>query len=162
MAKPHLFKKYQRVELRIEDLAFEGKGIARISTEEGQYVVFVPNTIPGQLVQAKMQKVKARYAEGKLLKVLENSPEEVEVSYHRIPGAPYISLPVERQHYYKRKTTVELFSRIGKLKESEALLDEFIPSPIQYHYRNKMEYSFAAVVYDPQHNGNDRRLFTGF
>jgi len=36
-------KKNQVLELKIEDYAFGGKGIARIKSEEGSFVVFVPN-----------------------------------------------------------------------------------------------------------------------
>ncbi|MEM9159714.1 MAG: 23S rRNA (uracil(1939)-C(5))-methyltransferase RlmD [Verrucomicrobiota bacterium] len=148
MSKPKLFHRYQRVELEIHDLAFEGKGISRLETEEGQFIVFVPNTIPGQKVLVKMVKVKRSFAEAKLLQVPQTSEKEVPVEYHPIPGAPYITLPIERQHSYKRQTTIELFARIGKIGNSEELLDAFIPSPSNFHYRNKMEYSFSAVVYD--------------
>jgi len=146
MASNKLFHRGQRTELEIHDMAFEGKGISRIDTEKGQYIVFVPNTIPGQKVWVKMVKVKSSFAEAKMLKVLDKSPQEVEAPYFPIPGAPYISLPVERQHHYKKSTSIELFRRIGKVKNSEELLDEFISSPKTFHYRNKMEYSFAAVV----------------
>ena len=43
-------KRGQILELKIEDYAFGGKGIARIRSEEGEFVVFIPNTIPGQTV----------------------------------------------------------------------------------------------------------------
>ena len=48
-------KKNQVLELKIEDYAFGGKGIARIKSEEGSFVVFVPNTLPGQLVKAQIK-----------------------------------------------------------------------------------------------------------
>ena len=88
MSQQRLFHRYQRVELTIDDLAFEGKGIAKIQTEKGQFVVFVPNTIPGQRVLVKITKAKNSYAESKLLKVLEKSPVETENPFHPIPGAP--------------------------------------------------------------------------
>lgn len=148
MSSNRLFKKYQITEFKIDDMAFEGKGISRIPTESGDYIVFTPNTIPGQTVKAKIVKAKANYAEAKLLRVLEKSELETPIVYHPIPGAPYITLPIDVQRDYKRKTTIELFRRIGKVENAEALLDEFIPSPNDFHYRNKMEYSFSSVVYD--------------
>lgn len=158
MTQKRPFNRNQRAELTIHDLAFEGKGISRVETAEGKYVVFVPNTIPGQQVLVRMVKVKKSFAEAKLLKVLEHSHEEVETPYDPIPGAPYITLPMERQHFYKRKTSIELFKRIGQVEKSAELLDEFIPSPSNFHYRNKMEYSFSAVEYLP---GEDREV-SGF
>ena len=148
MSASRPFKRFDIAELRIVDMAFEGKGIARIATEKGDYIVFVPNTIPGQLVEAKIVKSKARFAEAKLLKVKELSDKEVSSPYHPIPGAPYITLPVAEQHSYKLRTSMELFRRIGKLEQVEDLFDELISSPNAFHYRNKMEYSFSAVAYD--------------
>ena len=88
-------KKNQVLELKIEDYAFGGKGIARIRSEEGTFVVFVPNTLPGQLVKAQVNKSSKNYAECKLIDVLEPSENEVEVPFQDIPGAPYIQLPIE-------------------------------------------------------------------
>ncbi len=162
MANSKPFHRYQRVELRIHDLAFEGKGISRVETGQGKYVVFVPNTIPGQLVKVKMIKVKGSFAEAKLLKVIEKSELEQETSFYPIPGAPYITLPIEKQHFYKQKTSIELFRRIGKVEKSEELLDEFIASPKDFHYRNKMEYSFSAVVSEPGSNDEKDGFALGF
>lgn len=141
-------KKNQVLELKIEDYAFGGKGIARIHSEEGSFVVFVPNTLPGQLVKAQISKSSKNYAEAKLIDVLEPSEDEVEVPFQDIPGAPYIQLPIDLQHQYKKESTLSLFKRIGKVENIEDLFDEFITSPNVFHYRNKMEYGFSAIGYD--------------
>jgi 23S rRNA (uracil1939-C5)-methyltransferase len=152
-------KKNQILELRIEDYAFGGKGIARIKTEDGSFVVFVPNTLPGQLVKAQIQKSSKKYAEAKLIDVLEASENEVEVPFQDIPGAPYIQLPIELQHQYKKESTLSLFKRIGKVENIEDLFDELIASPNVFHYRNKMEYGFSAIGYD-RINKTDKDEFT--
>ena len=141
-------KKNQVLELKIEDYAFGGKGIARIKSEEGSFVVFVPNTLPGQLVKAQIQKSSKKYAEAKLIDVLESSKDEIEVPFQDIPGAPYIQLPIELQHQYKKESTLSLFERIGKVDNIKDLFDTFITSPNVFHYRNKMEYGFSAIGYD--------------
>ena len=152
-------KKNQVLELKIEDYAFGGKGIARIKSEEGSFVVFVPNTLPGQLVKAQINKTSKNYAEAKLIDVLQPSEDEVEVPYQDIPGAPYIQLPIELQHQYKKESTLSLFKRIGKVENIEDLFDEFIASPNVFHYRNKMEYGFSAIGYD-RVNKTDKDEFT--
>jgi len=141
-------KKNQVLELKIEDYAFGGKGIARIKSEEGSFVVFVPNTLPGQLVKAQIKKSSKKYAEAKLIDVLESSKDEIEVPFQDIPGAPYIQLPIELQHQYKKESTLSLFERIGKVDNIKDLFDTFITSPNVFHYRNKMEYGFSAIGYD--------------
>jgi 23S rRNA (uracil1939-C5)-methyltransferase len=152
-------KKNQVLELKIEDYAFGGKGIARIKSEEGSFVIFVPNTLPGQLVKAQINKSSKNYAEAKLIDVLQPSDDEVEVPFQDIPGAPYIQLPIHLQHQYKKESTLSLFKRIGKVENIEDLFDEFIASPNVFHYRNKMEYGFSAIGYD-RINKTDKDEFT--
>ena len=141
-------KRNEVLELKIEDYAFGGKGIARIHSDEGSFVVFVPNTLPRQLVKAQIKKTSKKYAEAKLIDVLESSPDEVDVPFQDIPGAPYIQLPIDLQHQYKKESTLSLFKRIGKVEHIEDLFDKFITSPNVFHYRNKMEYGFSAIGYD--------------
>jgi len=152
-------RKNQVLELRIEDYAFGGKGIARIKSEEGSFVVFVPNTLPGQLVKAQISKSSKKYAAAKLIDVLEASKDEVALPFQDIPGAPYIQLPIELQHQYKKESTLSLFKRIGKVENVDDLFDEFISSPNVFHYRNKMEYGFSAIGYD-RVNKTDADFFT--
>ena len=51
-------KKRQEIEIKIEKLAFGGKGIGYIN----DYVIFVPKTIPGDTVRAQIIKRKTNYA----------------------------------------------------------------------------------------------------
>jgi 23S rRNA (uracil-5-)-methyltransferase RumA len=141
-------KRGQVIDILIEDYAFGGKGIGRIRNEHGEFVVFVPNTLPGQLVKAQVKKSSKKYAECKLFEVLKPSEDEVKMPYQDIPGAPYMQLPIEKQHHYKKKSTLELFKRIGKVIDIEDKFDEFITSPNTFHYRNKMEYGFSAIGYN--------------
>jgi len=149
-----LFRKGEILELDITDMAFGGKGIARVETEKGPFVVFVLNTIPGQKVKARVAKCKRSHAECKLVEVLTRSEKEVDVSFQPIPGAPYITLPVKDQEELKKKTTFDLFRKIGNVADVEAVFDEFISSPSPWHYRNKMEYSFSVIRQDLE-TGNE-------
>ncbi|WP_375238157.1 23S rRNA (uracil(1939)-C(5))-methyltransferase RlmD [Aurantibacter sp.] len=155
-------KRGQIIEIKIEDYAFGGKGIGRIRNEHGEFVVFVPNTLPGQLVKAQIKKASKKYAEGKLFEVLEASSDEIEMPYQEIAGAPYIKLPVEKQHEYKKESTLQLFKRIGKVENIEDLFDEFITSPNDFHYRNKMEYSFSAIGYNREKKTDVDEFTLGF
>ncbi len=133
------------IEVEITGFAFGGKGIAKIDTEQGQYVIFVLNTYPGQLVQARIAKKRKKHAECKLIKVLRDSSDAVDLGYQPISGAPYIKLPIERQRELKESSTLEQYRRIGGIQNINELFDEFISSPIDFNYRNKMEYSFSSI-----------------
>ena len=136
------------VELDITSFAFGGKGIAKIPTADGDYVVFVENAFPGQKVLAKVDKKKKKYAECKLIDVIERSPLEVVSDFQEISGAPYIFVPLAIQEEWKKKTTLELYSKIAHVENIESIFDEFISSPLDYNYRNKMEYSFSSIEHD--------------
>lgn len=155
-------KRGQILELTIEDYAFGGKGIARIHKEEGSFVLFIPNTLPGQKVSARVVKSKKNYAECKLLDILEKSNDEINLDYQEIPGAPYINLPIEKQHQYKYTSTMDLFKKIGKVSNIEDYFDEFVSSPNLFHYRNKMEYSFSAIGYDHEQKTDVDEFTLGF
>jgi 23S rRNA (uracil1939-C5)-methyltransferase len=156
------FKRGNIIELEIHDMAFGGKGISKVPTEQGDYVVFVPNTIPGQTVKARVVKSKSRFAECKLVEVVKPSAVEIELPYQPIPGAPYATLPIEMQEEYKKRLTIELYKRIGKVENIDEIFDEYIPSPSIWHYRNKMEYSFSAIRYDFDKAGDVDEFGLGF
>lgn len=155
-------KKGRYFTFHIEDMAFGGKGIARIPTDNGNYTVFVANSIPGQTVRAKVVKRKKNYAQCKLAEVLERSSNEVETPYQSIPGAPFANWPLADQHAHKKDSTFELYKRIGEQTDLESKFDEFIPSPRDWHYRNKMEYSFSQVIWDTEKNENYNDFGLGF
>lgn len=151
------------IEVTITDYAFGGKGIAKQETENGQYVIFVQNTLPGQKVQARIAKKRKKFAECKLIKVLERSPNEVEVNYQPISGAPFITLPVEFQHEYKKESTLAQYRRIGEIQNIDEVFDTYLESPESFNYRNKMEYSFSTIRQDLETNEElDDQFALGF
>ncbi len=141
-------KRGEEIEVTISKMAFGGRGIAKMPTEKGELVVFVPNTIPGQVVKCRVVKSRKNHVETKLLEIVEKSPDEVSIPYQPIAGAPYATLPVQLQQKYKQETCIDLFRRIGGVQNADILFDTLLSSPDNWHYRNKMEYSFAAIRYD--------------
>lgn len=144
-----MLKRGSIIELSIESYAFGGKGIAKIPTDDGDYVVFVSNTFPGQKVKARITKKKKRFAEASLIQVLERSPIEKVSNFQEVSGGPYIYVPVKEQERVKKESTLEVFRRIGGIANTDAVFDDFISSPDHYFYRNKMEYSFSSIEHDP-------------
>ena len=144
-----MFHRAEVVELTITDYSFGGKGIAKVPTEDGYYIVFVDNSFPGQKVRARIEKKKKKYAQAKLIDVIERSDLEVISDFQEISGGPYIYVPINLQEKAKKETTLELFKRIGNVKNVDSIFDEFISSPDHFFYRNKMEYSFSSIEHDP-------------
>lgn len=153
-----VLKRGQIVEVDIVDIASGGKGVAKIPTEKGDFILFVPNTIKGQTVKAKIVKKRKSHAECKLSEIVTPSPDEISVPYQPISGAPFACLPIEKQKELKQTQALENYKRIGKLENIEAYFDEYIESPDVWHYRNKMEYSFSAIG----HNLETNEEYDGF
>ena len=132
-------KKGSILEFQVSDLAFGGKGIAKF---EG-FVIFIDGALPGQKVKGKIMKKKKKYAEAKLLEILERSDLEIDHGYRDFPGAPWARLPVSKQIEYKRQQVFDCFKKFGKI-DLGSVLDEVISSPESWNYRNKMEFSFGV------------------
>lgn len=143
-----MFNRGELITVKITGYAFGGNGVAKIPTENGEFVVFVNNTFPGQVAQARVEKKKKRYAEAKLIQVIERSPIEVVSEYQEISGAPYIYVPIEAQEKEKLDSTLEIYRKLGNFQDIKERFDTFISSPVHYFYRNKMEYSFSCIEHD--------------
>ncbi len=156
------YKNGEELQVTIEKAAFGGQGLAKIATDHGSLAVFVPNAIPGQVVRCVVKKSRKNHLETALLEVVSASPDEVAVPYQPIPGAPFARLPIAIQERYKRESAVDLMQRIGRVDGAPELFDEFISSPNVWHYRNKMEYSFAAIRYDFEKGGDVDDFALGF
>jgi 23S rRNA (uracil1939-C5)-methyltransferase len=123
------------VDLKIEDIAFGGRGVGR---EQGK-ATFVPYTIEGELVSAKIVRKKKQFAEAELVEVKESSRHRVtpECPYFgRCGGCAYQHIDYEHQLAIKWRQVRDVLQRIGKLKDIP--LRPIIPSPKQYEYRNRI------------------------
>jgi 23S rRNA (uracil1939-C5)-methyltransferase len=123
------------VDLKIEDVAFGGKGVAR---EKGK-AVFVPFTIAGELVSAEIVREKKQFAEAELVNVREASPDRIQPQcpyFGRCGGCAYQHVIYEHQLAIKWRQTRDALQRIGKLKDVP--MRPIIPSPEQYGYRNRI------------------------
>ncbi|PYK04472.1 MAG: hypothetical protein DME67_07870 [Verrucomicrobia bacterium] len=104
------------VDLKIEDIAFGGKGVGRAQGK----AVFVPYTIEGELVSAEVVREKKQFAEAELVEVKESSPHRVEPQcpyFGRCGGCTYQHVSYEHQLAIKWRQVRDILQRIGKLKE---------------------------------------------
>ena len=136
----------QELELSIDSLAYGGNGVARLNG----FVVFVRRGLPGDLVRARVTKVKRNHAEALAVEVLKPGPERVEapcVHYPACGGCRFQDLAYEAQVAAKEEQVADALRRIGGL--SEPPLEPIEPAVERFHYRNKLEYSFTATAAGP-------------
>ena len=140
-------KKGQIYEGIIERVDFPNKGIVFIPEEE-QYVI-VKNGIPGQKIRFMINKFKRGNAEGRLLEVLEKSPletrEPVCSIFPACGGCMYQTMPYEEQVKMKEGQIRRIMDPVVK---GEYLFEGVKHSPKEFHYRNKMEFSFGDEFKD--------------
>ena len=123
------------VDLKIEDIAFGGKGVAR---EQGK-AIFVPYTIEQELISAEITREKKQFAEAELVEVKQSSPNRVAPKcpyFGRCGGCSYQHIAYEHQLAIKWRQVRDALQRIGKLKDIP--MRPIIPSPRQYAYRNRI------------------------
>jgi len=123
------------LELDIQDVAFGGKGVARIDGK----AVFVPYVIDGESVRASIAREHKKFLEAELETVVTASPHRVEPRcpyFGRCGGCVYQHIEYEHQLALKWRQVKETLRRIGGLKEPP--MRPFIPSPIEYGYRNRI------------------------
>jgi 23S rRNA (uracil1939-C5)-methyltransferase len=135
--------KNEEVELRIDSLAYGGNGVARLNG----FVVFVRRALPGDTVRARVTKVKRGYAEATATEVLAPSPERIDAPckhyYEGCGGCRFQDLRYEAQVAAKEAQVHDAFVRIGGIPEPP--LEPILPAEEQFHYRNKLEYSFTET-----------------
>lgn len=132
-------KKGEEITLQIEGAAFKGKGIGKI---EGM-AVFVPGTMPGDKVRARIIKRKKNYREAKLLEILEPSTDRIEpmCSHANVcGGCSWQHVPYQKQLDYKTQQVTDHIRRIGEL---DTPVHQALKSDNEFYYRNKMEYSVS-------------------
>ncbi len=123
------------VDLKIEDVAFGGKGVAR---EKGK-AVFIPYTIESELVSAEIVREKKQFAEAELVNVQEPSPDRVQPQcpyFGHCGGCAYQHIIYEHQLAIKWRQVRDVLQRIGKFKDVP--MRPIIPSLEQYGYRNRI------------------------
>ncbi len=140
-------KKGQVFEAIVERVDFPNKGIA----DTGEGIVIVKNSLPGQKVKLSVNKVRKGKAEGRLLEVIEKSPLETGhpcSHFGLCGGCTYLSLPYEEQLKIKEEQVKRLLDSVLNGQESRWNWEGIKGSPVEYEYRNKMEFSFGDEVKD--------------
>ncbi len=125
----------QRVKIEITDLAFGGEGVGR----EGEFVIFVPFTAPGDYVEVKLTEVKKNFGRGELVRIHRFSSERVDPVcryFGECGGCQYQHIDYAAQLRWKHKQISELFRRVGGFDPEVVLPVLACPKP--YGYRNRI------------------------
>jgi 23S rRNA (uracil1939-C5)-methyltransferase len=119
------------------------KGVSVAKAPEGQ-VIFIPNVVPGDVVDVQTFKKRKAYFEGKAIQFHQYSSDRVEpVCQHfgACGGCKWQNMHYDKQLFYKNQEVFNNLKRIGKIELP--IFEPILGSTKQFFYRNKMEFGFS-------------------
>ncbi len=133
--------RHPRIEgLHITSLAAEGNAMGKWN----DIVVFVPMTVPGDVVNVQIRTKRRRYMEGYVTEYLELSPLRTTpfcAHFGVCGGCKWQNLPYAEQLAFKQQQVADQLTRIGHLELPA--ISPILGSAKTDHYRNKLEFTFA-------------------
>ncbi len=131
---PEPFAYHQEIELTIDNLSNQGHGVGRVDG----WVVFVPYTLPGERVRARVYRNEKNCSMADLVEVLIPSPQRVQPLcpvYGYCGGCQYQHLEYQAQLEWKTAQVADLLRLQAGL---ELPVQPAIASPQIYGYRSKI------------------------
>lgn len=128
-----------QIEIDIDSLCY---GRAALGRSHGR-VVFVEKASPGDRVRARVTKDHGRYLEARLDEIIIPGGHRVEPPcpvIERCGGCPWQHVGYDQQLLAKRQAVVDAFERIAGI--ATASVDEIVPSPTTFGYRNRLKLRF--------------------
>nr|MCR5623871.1 23S rRNA (uracil(1939)-C(5))-methyltransferase RlmD [Lachnospiraceae bacterium] len=141
----------------VSKVSFPNRGIIKLESvvgrdlkedEPGREVLVKGPLIPGQKVKFRIKKSRKENCTGILLQILEKSELETASEKEMCPhfgkcgGCTYLSMSYDNQLKLKEEQVREIFKDVVKV-DFDQIFEGVVPSPDNFSYRNKMEYSFG-------------------
>jgi 23S rRNA (uracil1939-C5)-methyltransferase len=134
-------KQGEVVEIEITDISESGEGVGRV----GNQVVFVPDTVTGDVITARLVTVKRQYAHGKLLEIVTASPHRVRPSCivaDKCGGCQLQHIDYDYQLTAKENQVIQALKRIGGFAEPPVA--PILGAQGNFAYRNKVTYPLGV------------------
>jgi 23S rRNA (uracil1939-C5)-methyltransferase len=119
------------------------KGVSVAKAPDGK-VIFIPNVVPGDVVDVQTFKKRKAYYEGKAINFHEYSEHRtapVCIHFGVCGGCKWQNMKYTQQLFYKNNEVFNHLKRIGKIELPD--FEPILGSEKQFFYRNKMEFSFS-------------------
>lgn len=126
----------QKLILSIDDVAFGGKGIARLNGK----VYFVDGAVAGDVVSVMVTEDKKKYCSARIVEYVQYSPLRKKQSkckfFPMCGGCQWLDIEYERQLEWKKKFILGALNRIGKINNTLDI--QIIPSVRTIYYRSRV------------------------
>lgn len=126
--------------IEVESVSSDGNGVAHIDG----YAVFVPNSVPGDVLKILAVKVKTNYGYGKITEIIKPSADRTDSRcevFQKCGGCNFMHISYPEQLEIKKGFVADAISRLGGFKDVE--VSEIIGMDEPFRYRNKMVFPFG-------------------
>ena len=131
--------KLENVEM--QSIAAEGKSFTKVDEK----ALFVPFTVPGDVVDVQVTKNRTAYMEGKVIRFEKKSAMRIDPKCEHFSvcgGCKWQMLAYDEQLKAKQQQVFDNLQRLGDFDMPEMM--PILASEKQYFYRNKMEFTFSS------------------
>ena len=128
------------METKIDRLDHQGRGISLLDK-----VTFIPNTLPGELVDIDITTSKSKYNIGKVKKYIKTSKDRIEplCPYYNIcGGCELMHLSYENELKYKESKIKDIMNRYAKLDN----VSNIVGCDEELNYRNKVTFKVDKKI----------------
>ncbi|XP_058068412.1 uncharacterized protein LOC131217482 isoform X2 [Magnolia sinica] len=154
--RPSFFpKRGQTLELVCESLAFKGKGVCKVS--DTGFIVMCDGALPGERFLGRVTRKKGNYAEVQKIETILPHWDSVSAPCEHASdcgGCKTQNLLYEAQVRAKEQQVHELMIHVGNFSNKDpefaTIMKPIVPCNVQFHYRNKMEFSFGTQKWLPR------------
>ncbi|MCZ6627643.1 MAG: TRAM domain-containing protein, partial [SAR324 cluster bacterium] len=104
----------ETVRLDLERIGAQGKAVASLNG----FTMLVPRGVAGEQVEARVERVHARYGEARTMTVLRPAPERVSPPcphFEQCGGCDWQHVDYAKQLEYKRRVLADQLARIGRI-----------------------------------------------
>jgi len=136
-------KSQNTLTLTLVGLSRGGAGIAKVQDGDRERIVFVPLTMPGDVVEAEIYLREKRYDFARVVRFISHSPmrEKPQCSvFEKCGGCAWQHVPYSEQWRVKSEGVLNALARaqvkVPALRHSDW---ELFPAPEPYHYRNRIQ-----------------------
>ena len=127
--------------IKVHDAGAKGVSVAK--APDGK-VIFIPNVVPGDVVDVQTFKKRKAYYEGKAVRFHEFSEHRIEpvcLHFGVCGGCKWQNMNYAQQLVFKQNEVKNHLQRIGKVELPE--FEPILGSEKKFFYRNKMEFGFS-------------------
>lgn len=129
-------------QVEIFNLDHQGRGIGRINNK----IIFIPNALPGEIIEAKIVLEKKNFYEGKINSILKSSAERIKSicpHFDECGGCQYLNVIYENSLKFKQSKVVDI---VKKYLQLDIKINPIIKSDDNLFYRNKVTFQVADNI----------------